>query len=87
MTPQANYTHDESLVDLNSWQLLSPVESSVGSGLGISHCYPGHAFVYSFECYAGTELGRSWCFHTEASFCRLLAYAIAVRWDDCLEYQ
>jgi hypothetical protein len=79
--PQSIDVYDEALVDLNSWQLLHPVTTDVGSGMGISHCYPEYAYVYSYESYAGSSICHSWCPVYEAKFGRVMAFAAAIRWD------
>jgi hypothetical protein len=79
--PQSVDICDEALVDLNSRQLLCPEGSDIGAGMGVSHCYPECADVYSFECYAGRGIYHSWNPVSEAKFSRLMAYACAVRWD------
>ena len=80
-TPQSIDNYDETLVDLNSWQLICLDGCDVGSGTGISHCYPQYAYVYSYESYAGSGICHSWHPVEEAKFGRLMAFAAAIRWD------
>ena len=79
--PQIVDIYDESLVDLNAWQLLHPDGGDIGAGMGISHCYPGLAYIYSYESYTGTGICHYWHPVCEAKFSRLMAYASAIRWD------
>lgn len=78
--PQSQNIYEESLVDLNGWQLLSLPLESIGAGMGISHCCEC-VYIYSFECYAGSSIGGSWHPVNEAKFGRLMAFASAVRWE------
>ena len=76
--PQSTCDYDETLVDLNSWQLIQ--FGDVGSGMGISHCYP-YAYIYSYESYSGSGICHSWHPVEEAKFGRMMAFAAAIRWD------
>ena len=79
--PQSTDIYDEALVDVNSWKLLCPKDLDVGSGMGISHCYPEYAWVYNYECYSGWSMSGSWHPVAEANFSRLMAFAASIRWD------
>lgn len=79
--PQSTDIYNEALVDVNPWKLLRPKDLDVGSGMGISHCYPEYARVYNYECYSGSSMSGSWCPVAEANFSRLMAFAASIRWD------
>jgi hypothetical protein len=58
-----------------------PLEVSIGSGMCKSYAFPDYGLVYSYECYSGSSLCRSFCPVNEMGFGRLMAVAAAIRWD------